>query len=58
MRKKGELPDRVYLVIESAVDEIADILIEGKDDVELTKSADKLVVTWLERLVIGKETLK
>jgi len=32
MRKKGELPDRVYLVIENAVDEITDIFLEGKDD--------------------------
>jgi len=32
MRKKGELPDRVYLVIENAIDEITDIFLEGKDD--------------------------
>jgi len=38
--------------------EVNCIIIEGKDDVELSRAADKLAVTWLERLVIGTEGTK
>lgn len=30
------------------------MIIEGKDDVEMSRAADKLAVTWLERLVLSK----
>lgn len=30
------------------------MIIEGKDDVEQSRAADKLAVTWLERLVVSK----
>ena len=30
------------------------IIIEGKDDVEMSKAADRLAMTWLERLVLSK----
>jgi len=30
------------------------MVIEGKDDVEQSRAADKLAITWLERLVISK----